>query len=102
MEHIVQFGICIDDDAIRRRVEQRGYEDVIESIKNEAIAGANLPTYCLGDYKWTNMVDKAIRRAIDEWKAEIVERAADMLVERYVRTKAFRERMAEAMGGDGR
>ena len=32
MEHIVQFAIGIDDEAIRQRIKETGYEQVIRNL----------------------------------------------------------------------
>lgn len=36
MEHIVQFGINIDDSAIAEMVERGAYDDVVERLTMEA------------------------------------------------------------------
>lgn len=37
MEHIVQFGIGIDDNAIRSRIEKYAYNDVLDKISQETM-----------------------------------------------------------------
>ena len=36
MEHIVQFAIGIDDNAIKKRVEDNAYDDIVERLIKEA------------------------------------------------------------------
>lgn len=33
MEHIIQFGVTVDDDAIRKRIEEQASNTVIKEIK---------------------------------------------------------------------
>lgn len=37
MEHIVQFAIGIDDKAIRNRIEEYAYKDVLDKIAKETM-----------------------------------------------------------------
>ena len=45
MEHILQFGIGIDDEAIIRRVEARAEDEIMQEIKRDAKAAIFKPIY---------------------------------------------------------
>lgn len=36
MEHIVQFAINIDDQTIKKRLEENAYQDICDRLVNEA------------------------------------------------------------------
>lgn len=87
MEHIVQFGVTIDDNAIQKNVEKQAAELVLKSIKDE-----------LGMSQWSNrspvikrMVDEHATKFFEDNKDEIIKLASDKLVEKLARTKAVKE-----------
>lgn len=96
MEHILQFAIGIDDEAICRRVEESAYKDVVKALTNEAKSA--LPKRYGGSVDWRNLVDDAVLDLMAEHKDEIVAAAADRLYESMRRTKAVREAIEKAMG----
>lgn len=95
MEHILQFAIGIDDEAIRRRVEESAYKDVVKSLTDEAKSA--LPKRYGGSVDWRNLVDDALLDLMAEHKDEIVAAAADRLYESMRRTKAVREAVSKAV-----
>lgn len=96
MEHILQFAIGIDDEAIRRRVEESAYKDVVKSLTDEAKSA--LPKRYGGSVDWRNLVDDVVRYFMAEHRDEIVAAAADRLHESMRRSKAVREAIEKAVG----
>lgn len=93
MEHIVQFAIGIDDDAIVKRVVENAEKNITNDIKQEVTklmfgfnswSGRRLddPT------EWTRM---QIQSFLNEHKDEIVQCAGNILAEKLLRTKAVKE-----------
>lgn len=98
MEHIVQFAIGIDDEAIRQRVIDCAYNDVVKQLMAEAKRETRLDgTSYWKKESWSNIIDRALRDYFDENKDTIINLAAEKLVDSYKRTKAFKERMGNAM-----
>lgn len=99
MEHIVQFAIGIDDDAIKNRVIDGAYNDVVKQLVKEAKKEVGLEGsyYSRPRTNWAQIIDAALRGYLDENKDMIIELAASKLVESYKRTKAFKEKMAYAI-----
>lgn len=103
MEHIVQFAIGIDDEAIKKMVRERGYDDVVNSLKEDA------KNYLANTYygerkwggevkiRWDNVVEKMTNEFIEENKDVIIEKAAEKLAESYKRTKKYKEAMEKAL-----
>ena len=98
MEHIVQFAIGIDDDAIRQRVIESAYNDVVKKLMEEAKRETKLshPSY-YQKQTWNDLIDCALRGYLEENKEIVIERAAEKLAESYKRSKAFKEAMSKAM-----
>lgn len=100
MEHIIQFGINIDDDAIRRTIEtniQRKVEEAILQDVKESITSSN--NYSTWAYKGRieSLVSEATIKFLEDHKIEIVEETSKKLVERLVKTKAVKEMVSSTI-----
>ena len=97
MEHIVQFAIGIDDEAIRKRIEQTAEKQIVDSIKEDINDHIFRETTWAKDSVLQNWVKDIVVDAILEHKDEIVTSAASQLCEYMKRTKAVREAVAGAV-----
>ena len=98
MEHIVQFAIGIDDEAIRQRVIESAYNDVVNQLVDEAKRETRISNRnYYNKQTWSDIIDHALRNYFDENKDLIVELAAEKLANSYKRTKAFKEKMSAVM-----
>ena len=98
MEHIVQFGITIDDDAIRRSIEDKALDALTKEILRQV--SGNLPKlYGNNRVDWRRVAYGAIENWIIENKETIMDLAADRLVESVKRTKAWKEKYTVVLDG---
>lgn len=97
MEHIVQFAIGIDDEAIRQRVIDSAYNDVVKQLMEEAKRETRLSAPYYRKQTWSDILDHALRGYIEENKDLVIELAATKLANSYQRSKAFKEAMAQKM-----
>jgi hypothetical protein len=93
MEHIIQFGVTIDDDAIKKNIEKNAVDKLVEDIKkevrNEIFVG---PGWNRGlSYK----VQEIIKEALAEYKDEIIKDATAELVDTMKRSKKYKEALAK-------
>ena len=93
MEHIVQFGITIDDDTIRRHVEAKATDAVVKGL-NQTLFRLGYNDRLMGI---TEDVEKVIDTFLEEHKQEIIDAAAERLADRLVRTKAVKEAVARTV-----
>lgn len=103
MEHIVQFAIGIDDEAIRNRVTESAEKQITESIKRD-VEGT---IFCK---EWhSNNVDKnnpkewvkdMVKDVIEANKDQIIEAAVVELAKNMAKTKAVKEAMAKVVEND--
>ena len=94
MEHILQFAIGIDDEAIIKRVEAKAEDTIMQEIKRDAKAAIFKSTYpnsSAFSRNPTDFFDEKIGQFLKENKDEIIKLTADRLAERLARTKAARE-----------
>jgi len=100
MEHIVQFGINLDDSAIEKLV----VEEAAEQLRGELMENItrNMPRrwYASKEVDWQQAAAEMLQGWFEENKADLMEMAAEKLASKAVRTKAWRERMGIMMGGD--
>ena len=99
MEHIVQFGINIDDTAIAEAVKRDAYKEVIKQLTDEARKA--LPRkyeyggYGKGEVDWRGIIDEEVENRvgaiIDENADEIVDMAVKRVYDSIIRRKPFRE-----------
>ena len=92
MEHIVQFAIGIDEDAIITRVEDRAEKVIIDELQKKvenaffAKSYYGTPTNEPGEWSERLFLD-----FLDKHKAEILECAGRYLAEKLAKTNAGRE-----------
>ena len=95
MEHILQFAVGIDDDAIVKRIEENAEKNITKELRDKVgrvMFGINYR----GDEidaitRWTESV---FREYLNEHNDEIVKLAAKCLAEKLSRTKAVKEMLA--------
>lgn len=102
MEHIVQFAISIDEKTIQNRIEEHAYRDVLDKLAKEATDTVFAHTNAYSrENMWKTMMEDALQRFLEERKDEIIDKAANMLADRFQRTKKYREAMGDAIEKDG-
>lgn len=104
MEHVVQVGVNIDDAALQKAVENSVVKEVTREIMDNVEmvlphryssfkSDSNAPDY----EKFAKDIVEDMFSS-EEFKARVVDRAAEMLVEQVKRTKAWREKYKEVAG----
>ncbi len=95
MEHIMQFGINIDDDAIKKTVIEYASETITKELHDEIrelvygrYFGSNTPT---------GFVSENIEKFLEKHKDEFIYKAAEMAPDKLSRTKAAKEAAAKAI-----
>ena len=96
MEHIVQFAIGIDDEAIRTSIMSRAEKEIINAITRniedrifEIRYGRNIGL--------NEKSEKIVEEWLNDHKSEIIEKAAEHLADKLSRTKAAKEMLAEVV-----
>lgn len=98
MEHVIQFGIGIDDRAIVQRVEENAEKVIIEDLKKEvkkAIFEVGNGWYDRDQVKGPSYwFEQRINEWLEEHKDEIIQVTSDKLADKLSRTKAVKEAAA--------
>lgn len=111
MEHIVQFGIGIDDEAISKRVMDNAEKQIVNEIKLAILNDlfefrhgygkpARIECGNVSLDRCASLTDfsrEIISELVSEFKQEIIDCAAKELAESYKRTKAWKELVGSSL-----
>ena len=99
MEHIVQFAIGIDDNAIVKRIEESAEKQIIQSIEQSVRNKLFESSYYRGNADERSPLSDYSKRLIEifleKHKDEILEKAAAHLAEKLARSKAGKALLEE-------
>ena len=100
MEHIVQFGINIDDDVIKKNIERNVQNQVVNIIKQDCMKELVGKKDC-SNWEYTYKVDELISNTtkdfLESYKDEIIQKATNKLVEKLSKTKAVKDMVASTL-----
>jgi hypothetical protein len=93
MEHIIQFGIGIDDDAIRKRIEEGAEKQIIKNIEDGVRSSLFQKDYFGKEYNKvpTVYLDRKIDAFLGKHRDEILDMAAAKLADRLAKNKRGKE-----------
>ena len=91
MEHIVQFAIGIDDNAIVKKIEESAEKQIIKSIEKTIRNKLFEVPYYRADTEDSHLSDysrRLVESFLEKNKEELLEKAAVYLAEKLARSKA--------------
>ena len=94
MEHIVQFGITIDDEAIKKVITRNATEQVANSFKRDIMNTLGEGEHCTKlEYrnKLLSIIENTTNEFLENNKDEIINLATQKLTDKLCRTKAVKE-----------
>lgn len=97
MEHVVQFGINIDDAAIQKAVEANATKAVLDDIIRDTKRELGLD----GRYGYrSEFADEVAAKIIEAYKDRIIEQAVERLCKSVPRSKWFKEGVGKKLSGN--
>jgi ferritin-like protein len=96
MEHIVQFAISIDDDAIVKKVSENAEKKIIEDLKQQ-VANKIFEAYYYNRNadpkhdKLSSFSENIVLSFLEANKDELLDKAAALLADRLARSKKGKE-----------
>lgn len=108
-EHIINFAIGIDDDAIIKTVQEKAVRSITQDIKvdvlNRLFEGQYYEKAVTKSYggelkldnhaRLTEFATDIVKEAMEQYKDDIIDKAAAILADSYRRTKAWKEKAGE-------
>ena len=106
MEHIVQFAIGIDDEAIVKRVTDSAEKQIVDGLKAKYESEIEHQIFKFERSGWgsstkmvkaglSDWVNELVIKLLEDNKEEIIERASEKLADKMSRTKAIKAAMVE-------
>ena len=99
MEHVIQFGVSIDDDAIQKRIVENAEKVITEDIKKEVMGKIfEKDRYSYGavdKFHLSDIGERIIADAVMEHKDEIIKLAAQMVADKVFRSKKWKDKYSE-------
>ena len=89
MEHILQFGVSIDDDYIEKAVIKSATEACTKELMEKIFYHGSW------DRELTNTAERIVKESLNDWKPEIIEAAAKIVADSIKRSKAYKEKVKE-------
>ena len=94
MEHVVQFGINVDDDAIKKAIEKNVMMQVAGQIKGDVMKSITGKKEC-NNYEYTTRLKQIVEETTSEFletnRDDIIEATACKLTERLIKTKVVKD-----------
>lgn len=102
MEHILQFAISIDDEAIKANIEKKAVDKMADELLEEVKKSFGVRTTAWGganyvDSQIMDIVTETIKQICKAHEDEIVENATKIAAEKLVKTKSFKEKVETTM-----
>lgn len=101
MEHIVQFAIGIDDEAIRKRITESAEKQITDNIQKDVervIFNGGWNTGKVDKNSPKEWVKDIVKDVIEANKDQIIEAAVVELAKNMAKTKAVKEAMTKVVG----
>ena len=93
MEHIIQFGITIDDEVIKQNIEKSARDKLVEDLKKDVMK--ELFTGSSWNRELSYKAKEILKSVMDECKEQIIKEATAELVETMKRSKKYKEALAK-------
>lgn len=90
MEHIIQFGVTIDDDVIKRHIEEKATKQIVDSV-SQSLKDKLFSRY--GGFTYDSQ--EMFSQFLDRYKDEIIEKATAQVVDSIKRSKKYKEALAK-------
>ena len=97
MEHVVQFGISIDDEMIQKRIADNAERAITAEIQKKVESAILTRSNYYGGYRNSlgEVGEDIVYKWLESHKDEIIELAASKVAEKVSRSKAWKEKYGE-------
>jgi uncharacterized membrane protein YheB (UPF0754 family) len=99
LEHVIQIGVSVDDEAIQKQVLATAEKKIVGEIKHDiekAIIEKYRPYYANKvEMNLTERAEEILREWLDENSDRIIECAGKLIAEKVYRSKAWKTKYSE-------
>lgn len=98
MEHIVQFGINLDDEAIKNAVVKRASDELYNKLEKETLDVLFKTNYSGRVFGTTERFDDYIFKWMDDNRDMIINAIVDRVAERVMHSNKIKAAIADKLG----
>lgn len=109
MEHIIQFGVTIDDEAIQNQIMESAEKQIIGDISEKVKRGIFKQRNIYGGYgksvtELSDIGKEVVKEVVKDWLNDhadrVIELAAKEVADRVFRSKKWKEKYGEVTADD--
>lgn len=98
MEHIVQFGINLDDEAIKNAIVKRASDELYKKLEKETLDALFKTNYSGRIFETTERFDNYIFKWMDNNRDMIIDAIVDRATERIMHSNKIKAAIADKLG----
>ena len=104
MEHVIQIGVSIDDEAIQKQIMDTAESKIIGEIKKDIekkILYKRSAYYgCKPETELTERAEEIVKEWLNENSDKVIECAGKLIAEKVYRSKAWKAKYGEVTADD--
>ena len=104
MEHVIQIGVSIDDEAIQKQIMATAEKQIIGEIKNDIeklIIEKHKPYYSNKvEMNLTERAEEIVKEWLDENSDKVIGLAGKLIADKVYRSKAWKAKYGEVTADD--
>ena len=104
MEHVIQIGVSVDDEAIQNRIMESAEKQIIGEIKDdieELIIEKHKPYYSNKvEMNLTERAEEIVKEWLNENSDKVIELAGKLIADKVYRSKAWKAKYGEVTADD--
>lgn len=95
MSHQVVLTFDVDENKVQENAEKEAGRQIAGMLMNKCFGGNYV-----SEWRFKAYVQQAIREMMEEEKEQIIQASIEELIKALAKTKAVKERLAEALNGE--
>ena len=104
MEHVIQIGVSIDDEAIQKQIMESAEKQIVGEIKKdiekEIIYKRNRYYGSTPETELTERAEEIVKEWLNENSDKVIECAGKLIAEKVYRSKAWKAKYGEVTADD--
>ena len=104
MEHVIQIGVSVDDEAIQKQIMATAEKQIVGEIKNDIEKEIiNKRSRYYGSSTETELTERAeeiVKEWLDENSDKVIECAGKLIADKVYRSKAWKAKYGEVTADD--
>ena len=104
MEHVIQIGVSVDDEAIQKQIMATAEKQIVGEIKKdiekEILYKRSRYYGCPPETELTERAEEIVKEWLDENSDKVIECAGKLIADKVYRSKAWKAKYGEVTADD--